>query len=251
MQQVIILGSASAVPTIEQENTHLLVLAGKRAVLVDCPGTPIVRIAEAGVDPQSVTDIILTHFHPDHVSGFASFLMGLWLLGRKQPVKVYGLQQTIQRAQQMMDMYAWQTWPDFYPVEFVVIPDTPLAPVISDEAVRVLASPVDHLIPTSGLRFEFLQAGKSLAYSCDTEPSPVVVALARDADVLIHEATGSSTGHSSPEQAGEVARQAGVKALYLIHYPPQPEGSTGLVDAARRAFCGPVVLAKDFDRIDL
>lgn len=251
MQRVIILGSASAVPTREQENTHLLVLAGKRTILVDCPGTPVVRIAEGGVDPLSVSDIILTHFHPDHVSGLASFLMVLWLLGRKQGMTIYGLEQTIRRAQQMMEMYDWETWPDFYPVEFVVVPETPLSVVLSDDDVRVLASPVDHLIPTSGLRFEFLRAGKTMAYSCDTEPSPAVVALASGADVLIHEATGSSKGHTSPEQAGAVAQQAGVKALYLIHYPPQPDGSTAWVDAAQSAYHGPVRLARDFDSIDL
>lgn len=251
MEQVIILGSASAVPTRDQENTHLLILAGKRIILVDCPGNPIVRITESGIDPQTVTDIILTHFHPDHVSGFASFLMGLWLLGRKQGMSVYGLEPTIQRARQMMDMYEWSNWPNFYPVEFVVIPAEPLAQVLVDDTVRVLASPVEHLIPTCGLRVEFLNGGSAMAYSCDTEPSQMVVQLARGVDVLIHEATGRSLGHTSPEQAGEIAQQAGAKALYLIHYPPQVEDTNRLVAEASKMFSGPVSLAKDFDRIQI
>jgi ribonuclease Z len=251
VKQVIILGSASAVPTREQENTHLLIQAGKRTILVDCPGNPIVRITESGVDPQLVTDIILTHFHPDHVSGFASFLMGLWLLGRKQGMKVYGLESTIDRAKQMMDMYEWSSWPNFYPVVFVVIPSEPLTQVLADDDVRVLASPVEHLVPTCGLRVEFLDGGKTLAYSCDTEPSQVVVQLAHEVDVLIHEATGRSLGHTSPEQAGEVAHQARAKALYLIHYPPQLRNSSRLVSEASKAFSGPITLAKDFDKIEI
>ena len=251
MKQVIILGSASAVPTREQENTHLLIQANQRTILVDCPGNPLVRITESGVDPQDVTDIILTHFHPDHVSGFASFLMGLWLLGRSLPIKVYGLEPTIARAKQMMEMYEWGSWPNFYPVEFVVIPAESLSTIIEDESVLVKASPVAHMIPTCGLRVEFRNGGKSMAYSCDTEPSQLVVQLAKDADILIHEATGSSLGHTSPEQAGEVARQAGVKTLYLIHYPPQLGEPSRLVEQASLAFAGPVLLAKDFDKIDL
>jgi ribonuclease Z len=251
MKQVIILGSAAAVPTREQENTHLLILAKERTILVDCPGNPLVRITESGVDPQSVTDIILTHFHPDHVSGFASFLMGLWLMGRKQPMKVYGLEPTISRAKKMMEMYEWGNWPNFYPVDFVVIPSQPLAPVLVDDAVQVIASPVAHMIPTIGLRIDFLDCGKSVAYSCDTEPSPLVVQLAQDADVLIHEATGKGLGHTSPEQAGEVASQAGVGRLYLIHYPPQISDKSQLVVEASRTFSGPVMIAKDFDRITI
>ena len=77
----------------------------------------MVRLQLAGVDPNKITDIILTHFHPDHVSGFAPLLMSLWLIGRKQPLNVYGLEATIDRAEKMMALYNWQQWPDFYPVQ--------------------------------------------------------------------------------------------------------------------------------------
>lgn len=251
MEQVIILGSAAAVPSREQENTHLLILTRKRTVLVDCPGNPLVRIADGGVDPQSITDIVLTHFHPDHVSGFASLLMSLWLSGRTEPMSVYGLEQTINRARQMMEMYEWKNWPDFYPVNFITVPGVPLTPILADDGVRIMASPVAHMIPTMGLRVEFLDRSKTLAYSCDTEPSQLVVQLARDADILIHEATGSSIGHTSPSQAGEVAHQAGVRSLYLIHYPPQNGSYANLENEARKTFSGQVMVAKDFDRIEI
>ena len=51
------------------------------------------------------------------------------------------------------------------------------------------------------------KTGTSLAYSCDTEPCTAVVDIARDVDILLHEATGAVTGHSSAAQAGEAARQ--------------------------------------------
>ncbi len=251
MVQVIILGSASAVPTEESENTHFLVQASNRVVLVDCPGSPVVRLEKAGIDPQSLTDIILTHFHPDHVSGLASLLMSLWLLGRKQPVNIYGLAVTVERARQMMDLFDWQDWPGFYSVNFFSIPSEALAPVIDTPGLRVYASPVQHLIPTMGLRMEFSSPSKSFAYSCDTEPSPAVERLAHGVDVLLHEATGDSKGHTSPKQAGEVAQRAGAKSLYLIHYPPQTKDPEQLLDAARKTFSGPVYLTKDFMKIDL
>ena len=75
--------------------------------------------------------------------------------------------------------------------------------------------------------------------------------LADGADVLIHEATGSSIGHTSPEKAGEIATQAGVSALYLIHYPPQLINPNDLVAQARQTFQGPITIAYDLLSIDM
>lgn len=250
MGRVIVLGSASAVPDATHENTHILAESGSRVVLVDCPGNPMLRMEQAGIDSKRLTDIVLTHFHPDHVSGFGSLLMSLWLLGRKEPLYVYGLQATIERAQKMMELYDWEQWPKFYPVHFVTIPAEERALVIDGADLRILASPGKHLIPTVGLRFEF-NGGGVLAYSCDTEPCQAIRRLADGADVLIHESTGSSVGHTSPEKAGEIASQAGVGALYLIHYPPQLIRPDDLVARAKQAFQGTVYAAHDFMEIDL
>jgi ribonuclease Z len=252
MGRVIILGSASAVPDSEHENTHLLVETSTRKVLIDCPGSPMVRLEQAGVVPSRITDIILTHFHPDHVSGFAPLLMSLWLVGRKEPLNVYGLQETIERAITMMDLYDWKQWPGFYPVNFIVIPPQERADVMKDSSLCIYASPVQHLIPTIGLRIEFGPASV-VAYSCDTEPTQVVRRLAQDSQVLIHEATstGSSVGHSSPERAGEIAVQAGVRALYLIHYPPQLTDPESLLARARTTFQGQVFVAQDLMTIEM
>ncbi len=251
MGRVTILGSASAVPDAEHENTHFLVEAGSHMVLVDCPGSPMVRLQLAGVDPNKITDIILTHFHPDHVSGFAPLLMSLWLIGRKQPLNVYGLEATIDRAEKMMALYNWQQWPGFYPVNFVPLAAEERAVVIENPELNIYSSPVEHLIPTIGLRFEFKKDNCALAYSCDTEPSQVVRRLAQDADVLIHEATGNGVGHTTPEKAGEIATQAGVRSLYLIHYPPQLIDPESLLAKARQTFQGPVFVAIDFLSIEL
>jgi ribonuclease Z len=251
MGRVIVMGSASAVPDATHENTHVLVEAGSRVVLVDCPGSPMVRLEQAGIEPNRLTDIILTHFHPDHVSGFGPLLMGLWLIGRKESLSVYGLSPTIERARKMMELYDWEQWPDFYPVRFVPLPEQEHAQVLCDDDLLIYSSPVSHLIPTIGLRFEFVQGSRVLTYSCDTEPSQAVRRLADGADVLIHEATGASVGHTSPEKAGEIAAQAGVSALYLIHYPPQLVHPEELVARARKTFQGKISVAHDFLSIDV
>ncbi len=89
MTKLIILGTANAIPALNHENTHMALVCEKRLILVDCANNPIVHLQLAGIDILAVTDLILTHFHPDHVSGVPSFLMNSWLMGRKSPIKVY------------------------------------------------------------------------------------------------------------------------------------------------------------------
>lgn len=250
MPKLIILGSANAVPAENHENTHMILVGKERRLLIDCVSNPILRLERAGIDPNTVTDLILTHFHPDHVSGVPLLLMDTWLMGRRQSLNVYGLDHTIDRTQQVMAAYAWEKWPNFFPVIFQRLPNEERSILIDSEEWRVLSSPVCHLIPTIGLRIEFPHSSKVLAYSADTEPCQQVVRLAKNADVLIHECTSASPGHSSAAQAGEVAAQASAKKLLLIHYHARGSDPEHLTLEARKTFGGDVKLAQDFMEIE-
>ncbi len=246
MPKVIILGSSNAIPTLEHENTHMVVVGNERVVLVDCVSNPILRLEQAGLDFNELTDLILTHFHPDHVSGVPLLLMDMWLLGRRKPLNIYGLHHTLDRIEDLMGFYGWAEWPNFFPVTFCRLPAQEMTTVLDCPDFRIYSSPVRHLLPTLGLRFEFNQHSQVMAYSCDTEPCAQVVRLAEGADVLIHEAAGAAHGHSSAEQAGEVATRAEAGALVLIHYPTGRYASGDPVGEAAKTYQGSVRLAQDF-----
>jgi ribonuclease Z len=250
MAKLIILGTSNAIPDENHENTHMAVVGQQYSLLIDCVNNPVVRLPKAGVDFNKLTDMVLTHFHPDHVSGVPLLLMNMWLLGRKSPLNIYGLHHTLNRIEDLMGFYDWESWPNFFPVVFHRLPQEEMIPVLSNPEFRVFASPVRHLIPTIGLRIEFPPSGKALAYSCDTEPCPQVIQLAAGADVLIHEAAGNSNGHSSASQAGGIAREAEVGSLYLIHYRTGSFDPCPLVHEAQAIFGGKVALAEDFMTID-
>ncbi|HEY5670192.1 MAG TPA: MBL fold metallo-hydrolase [Anaerolineales bacterium] len=246
MAKLIILGSSNAIPDEKHENTHMVLSGRERTVLIDCVSNPMVRLPKAGLEFDNLTDIILTHFHPDHVSGVPLLLMCTWLQGRKRPLNIYGLGYTLDRVEKMMEFYDWATWPHFFPISFHRLPEAEMTPVIDCDEFRIFASPVHHLIPNIGLRVEFLETGKTMAYSCDTEPCREVVRLGSGADVLIHECSGATLGHTSAEQAGEIAQRAEAGALYLIHYPTGKNDPGKLVPDAKKMFNGPVALAEDF-----
>lgn len=249
--KLVILGSSNAIASDRAENTHMAFLGDGRKVLVDCVNNPFHRLGALGVDHHNLSDLILTHFHPDHVSGVPLLLMDMWLRGRRRPFDVYGLHHTLDRIEGLMAMYSWADWPDFFPVAFHRLPDTEMVPVLESDQLSIHASPVRHLIPTIGLRVEVAENRRVVAYSCDTEPCAQVVRLAAGADILIHEATGESVGHSSAAQAGEIAARAQAGALYLIHYPTGEYASGDLVAQAQAKFSGEVKLASDLMVLDL
>lgn len=248
MPVITILGTASAVSNQHHENTHLAVSTDQDLILIDAPGNPVRRLEEAGLSPAALTALILTHFHPDHVSGAPLLLMDLWLLGRRRPLPVFGLAGVLQRLEQNMALYEWETWPNFYPVQFLPIPESEMSLVLETDEVIVQASPVQHMIPCLGLRFTARRSGRAVAYSSDTAPCDQVVRLAQGAELLIHEAAGPANGHTSAAQAGEIAQRAGVRQLLLIHYRQSEAGH--LLEQAQSTFRGPVGLALDFQRFE-
>jgi ribonuclease Z len=250
MPKVIILGSSNAIPTRESDNTHMVIVGKDRMLLVDSGTNPLLRLEQAGLAINDLTDIVLTHFHPDHASGIPLLLMDMWLMGRERPLNIYGLHYTLDRLERLMGFYNWSEWPNFFQVVFHRIPTREMTPVMECSDFMIQASPVHHFIPTIGLRIEFRLGQKVLAYSCDTEPCEEVVRLSEGADVLIHEAAGGTRGHSSAKQAGSIAQKAEVGKLYLIHYPTGKYASGDLAAQARTTFSGDIALAKDFMVLD-
>jgi ribonuclease Z len=172
--------------------------------------------------------------------------MNLWLLGRRDTFPIYGPRKTLQIIRKTIDLYEWDSWPNFLNLDFQAIPPEPGASVVSDGLVSITASPVAHEIPAIGLRLTNQHTGKTLVYTSDTMRDPRVVHLARNADILIHEATGKYYGHSTGTDAALDAVDAGAKKLVLVHYSPLRGNPIETLQEAQAVFSGPVELGEDF-----
>ena len=246
LARIVVLGSAGAVADGAHGHTCLAIECASGLLLVDSGDSPIQRLQRTGLRIGDLQGVIITHFHPDHVATLPDLVLSAWLLGRATPLPIYGLRDATDRFAAMMRLFRSDQWPGFYALPCHPVPETPGACVLEHDDLRITSAPTRHTVPAIGLRIENRASGRVVAYSSDTEPCDEVVALARGASILFHEASGDTAGHSSPAQAGEIGRRAGAARLVLIHYPANPASRSGWVSAASDTFGGPVELALDY-----
>lgn len=231
-----LLGTGAAVSEPHRTTTMLALESEGEILLVDCGGDVIQRCLYADLDPHAICGLLLTHEHPDHVSGYPLLLEKLWLLERRAPLPVYGPEEALYVAETLFAAFDTSGWEGLPERLHHPIPPESHAPVMESGAFCVTSTPVMHPPPTVGVRVE-APDGSVIAYSADTAATESVVELARGADILVHEATGSMTGvHSSAAEAAAVAKRAGVGRLLLVHLPAEIDHED--LEAARVTFSG-------------
>ena len=213
-----LLGTGAAASDARRTTTMLAVENAGGVVLIDCGGDVIQRALASGIDLDAIEALIVTHEHADHAGGFALFMVRIWLLGRKRPIPVFGIEPALRQARRVLEAFNTSGW-DLPEIQWRPVEHRAGAEVLRDGRWTITAAPGVHSVPTIGVRVETAEGG-TLAYSCDTEPTPAIVEMSRGVDLLVHEATGVFGGHTSNEGAAAVAREAGARRLILVHLPP-------------------------------
>ena len=248
-------GTSAAVPSAARDNMALAFYSRDDVVLVDCSGSPYQKILKAGLDPMLVSSLIVTHRHVDHVYGIPALAHNMGLAGRRTTLKVYALAETMPILRGFLDLFPLEAKMP-YRIELHEVPAKEGHELLRANGFRMLSTPVKHSAPNIGLRVEYDSPGErgAVVYSCDTSPCPSLIALARGADILIHEATfphsdaarAASDGHTTGYQAGEVARQAGVRSLFLCHLGgDHADRAEELRQEAMQSFSGPVEIPEE------
>ena len=206
------------------------------AIVVDCGGDVVQRLQACGIPLDEITAVIITHEHPDHVSGFALMVQKLWLAGRRAPLSIHGIAPALDQARYCFAAFDTSDWEGLPEIRWLEFPQTAGTLVLETPPWRVTAVPTLHNVPSVALRVDHLPTGSAAVYSSDTAPSPAVAELARNARILIHEATGPRPGHSTAIDAAHIAATAAVETLYLVHIPPDAVLDDATLAAARAIF---------------
>lgn len=231
-----VLGSGAAYSDGARTTTMLALEGPAGIIVVDCGGDVVQRLLAHGLDPLAVSALIVTHEHADHVGGLPLMMERLWLAGRRAPLPVFGIREAVEQAVRLHDAFDTSGWPDYPGIETHVVAHMAGSVVLVTEDWRITAAPGVHAVPVIGLRM-VAKGGGVVAYSCDTAYEPGIVALARGADLLLHEAAGGpSPIHTSASEAAQVAIEAGAGRLVLVHLPPGFDDANPEVVRARERF---------------
>ena len=229
-----LLGTGAALSDLPLATTMLAVTDGSTSLVVDCGGDVMQRILAAGLAPDTICALFLTHEHPDHVGGFPLLMRKLSLGGRREPLPICGPESTLEHVRRTFGTFDTSRWNDFFELSWRPVPLARRQLAYRDATWEVQTSPTRHSAPGIGLRITHIPTAGVVAYSSDTSHSRLIAELAIGADILVHEATGPYTGHATAAQAAVVAREAGVRKLLLVHYIQQPTEQE--MHEARRIF---------------
>jgi ribonuclease Z len=245
-----VLGSGTALPSAERDNAALAVSAADGLWLIDCSGSVYGKLLRLGLDPLRLCGVFISHSHPDHIYGLPALLFHLKLAGWRDDgptLPIYGNGPTLAMARRVLDAYEIDQYQP--PTDWRVLPEVEGHCLIEDDALAWFSAPVVHSRPTLAVKVVARESGYSVVYSADTAPCESLARLAAGADLLLHECTvvEPAAGHSTPQQVGQTAAQAGARRLVVLHYDPVyilPTDET-LRRIRQGGFDGEVVFAED------
>lgn len=248
--EIYILGSGTGVPSLRRSSPATAVRCGSSTLLLDSGSGTMRRLLEAGIDFKEVDYLLYSHFHPDHTADLVPFLFAsnygseeartrtLAIIGPDGMLGFYG---------KLKEVYGRWIVPEHYILSLREMTDSEIT--CADFSLR--GYPLAHTEHSVGFRLTSRQ-GKVVAYSGDTDYCPNLVALARDADVLIVECSFPDekrvAGHLTPSLAGRAARESGCRKVVLTHLYP-PCDACDVVQMAKGEFAGEVILAEDLMKV--
>jgi len=272
--EVVLLGTGYPRPYPDRAGPSTAVVINGKYFIVDAGRAVVLRLSALQQPMPPIAAVFLTHLHSDHTSGLPDLFNTSWVMGRKQPLQLYGPRGTQEMVDGLLKFYAEDIHirrdlveklePKGAEIDVHIVGE---GAVYKDDRVTITAFAVDHrpVEPAFGYRFE--SGGKIAVISGDTAPSDNLVKFARGADILVHEVympgyfartrsvemTRGDTAevtrrlgryHTDANQVGKIAAAAGVKKLVLTHVIP-PEDSDKIRELAARNFSGEIVVGKD------
>ena len=280
--QIVMLGTGTPRPDPDRSGPATVIVVNGTPYLIDF-GPGVIRRAVAAynkgvlaIGPAAVNlrTAFLTHLHADHTAGYPDLILTPWILGRKDPVNVYGPKGIDDMTRHVlsawkMDIDSRLNGIDSLPTSGCVINAHEIDPGVfyKDQNIKVSAFRVRHAGLENAFGFRVETPHKTIVFSGDTAPTQSLLENCHGCDVLIHEAYSQATydavarkwqayrreNHTSSTELAELAKQVRPGLLILTHRVnigapmalPDPEDV--LLEEVRRFYKGNVVTGHDLD----
>jgi len=241
-----VLGTGTIAFSPKRSCAAYYVEAGDARVLMDCGSGTTRRLAELVIPWQTLTHVVLSHFHIDHHQDLPTLIFagkyGM-LPPRSAPLHVVGPVGTADLLQRLAAAYGdWVTAPGYE------IRITELTPGMMFDLGGAWLEPFKVPHTPESVAYSITENSRRLVYSADTGFDPAFAEWARQCDLLVLECSLPQTmaipEHLTPEQCAEIARRAEPKRLALTHLYP-PVESVDIAGIIGRQYHGPMVIAHD------
>ncbi len=274
--RLILLGTAGGPrPNKFRHSPAQVILVNGTPYVIDCGYGVARQMVLADIPLNTLRHVFITHHHLDHNADYGTLLLMAWVSGLNKRVDTWGPPPLTEMTElafrynaydiniRMEDEGRVSPAPLVHAHEF----DEP-GLVMEDDNVRVTAALVDHPPVSPSFAYRFDTPYRSIVISGDTTPQKSLVELAQGADVLVHEALyepgvrrladrvpNAATlyehllnSHTTAEDTGKIASDAGVKILVLSHFVPTDDPSITddmWREAASKHFDGEVLVGRD------
>ncbi len=253
-----VLGGSAACPNPGGASSGYLVEQDGFALVVDTgPGTiPVLR---RYVDPRDVGAVVISHLHSDHTVDLVPFRYGLRYIpdGRGPKVPLWLPPHGKDFLSRLSDVFAIgaEAGQPFFETEFDVDEYDP-GDLLQLGPFTITFMPTKHFIDCWAMRIEADR--RVLVYLADSSYYPELASFARNADLLVCEATmppqrpdePKSDGHMTAADAGRVATAASTTHLLLTHIW-QEHGLGNAAEQARSTFGGAITIAESGVRVQV
>lgn len=274
--RLILLGTAGGpTPKPNRSAPAQVIVVNGVSYVIDCGNGVARQMVLAKLKLASIRNVFLTHHHSDHNADYGNLLLLAWATDLAKRVDTYGPPPLAEMTRQYLALNDFDIRTRIAdegrpPLKDLIVAHeiTAGGVVMQDENVKVTAALVEHPPVEPAFAYRFDCPDRSIVISGDTRPSPNLVKLARGADVLVHEvmhlpsldqliATEPNAktlrehllaSHTTTEQVGRIATEAGVKTLVLSHFVP---GGYPFLkdevwfDAVRPHFSGNLIVGRD------
>lgn len=262
-----------------RSNASTLLLINDVPYVIDCGYGVSRQLINAGVSLDRLRYVFITHDHSDHDLEYGALLYNAWTTRQSPRVDAYG---PIGLRRMTRNFFNYMK----FDIDTRIVDEGINDPrklltvhefsrsgiVMQNQDVKVTSLRVRHPPITQSYAYRFDAKNRSIVISGDTAYAPELAAFAKGADVLIHEVMylpalekliqqnpGAKrlrehllASHTSTEDVGRIAAQAGVKTLVLTHFVPGDDPSITdeqWTEGIRKNFPGKIVVGKDLIEI--
>jgi len=216
-----VLGASSTRTPEGDANASLALTNGERIILIDAGGNVPARLDRTGLRTDDVTDIIVTHSHPDHTYGLP-FLSHSFYHSHSR-VTCWSTEEAIPRLRQSLEAYDLQEPEKYMDVAFETVPTREQKNLELADTLNTTSFPTKHSRESFGLTFT--TEDQKLVFTGDTEPCDELRTVGEEAGVLVHDCQGLhgyqryyEGSHTSALALGEIASDLSVDVVIPFHH---------------------------------